>query len=843
METGEVNVAVFSIDEVKKKEDFFKTIKTIGDTITPAKSGSAIVNTHSSLKASMTLNLDSKEYQVTFIDGDKNIGSNSSDILTDTIYDVGIGLVLFSHRSNPLIVEKCENVLLKILDRYPNSTPIMLEVIANEEGVHRQRSIRQSFQPPTHGKQSQGIMKQFLNLKCDVTKNNHVMNLINVVIKENILLLQKKNQSKVAKQKLKSLQRINIFNQSEPVPNFGSLLDSLLGISRSSTTDNYLENAAKKNEEDEGLESLLYSGNISNRRDIQHVRLASEETDSISVKTGFSISFKNKRPQEYSLIHDNDITLSNTIIMLPAATAEKELTQDKIKHLVEENFIVSLAAIAICHQKIFLNFTSNASNDYQIMDKFSVIPSNYSFGEIGENFLHIFAWKNCRKEIELLFTPKYIQIGLELCKMKTLTGYTPIAIAARAKHSELAEFLTQQILVGFSDKDLKQFMLSRDKHGKNILNICCWNSCSSILDMILASSISESVIGEALSNPAGYGTNYLEKWGETPLMHKNVPEETILRGWPILKKNYKLSGICHQTAKGRTYAHEFAGNNNSKALQMFIREASMQRARTIDILKDVDCQGNNVFHKAAIENASDALVLCLGHLIVEGNQEDKYEVLHRKNKRSQSLLEIVLYHKETLLVPQHMILSIEREIHQDFESLSRCFRDNLKLQTSGEVYKILTFMKGTLPKSEASKVITKITIFADIFLVPFTVMLLDIITDILVVINYAYVALLAMKEEKDTFAQELTNYRYTESLSFLERFCYSLSFLLIPWVFYLLEFMNSPMRKSQTAQRILEQKSCVLWACGKFYVLLRSVLLITFWPIAQLFMKVINAMK
>ena len=56
----------------------------------------------------------------------------------------------------------------------------------------------------------------------------------------------------------------------------------------------------------------------------------------------------------------------------------------------------------------------------------------------------------------------------------------------------------------------------------------------------------------------------------------------------------------------------------------------------MDILKDVDHHGNNIFHKAAIENANDALVLCLGHLIVEGNQEDKYEVLHRKVENSET---------------------------------------------------------------------------------------------------------------------------------------------------------------------------------------------------------------
>ena len=55
-----------------------------------------------------------------------------------------------------------------------------------------------------------------------------------------------------------------------------------------------------------------------------------------------------------------------------------------------------------------------------------------------------------------------------------------------------------------------------------------------------------------------------------------------------------------QSAKGRTYGHEFAANNHCKALQLYIKAASAERQRVIDILKDVDHGGNNLFHKAAI---------------------------------------------------------------------------------------------------------------------------------------------------------------------------------------------------------------------------------------------------
>ena len=68
----------------------------------------------------------------------------------------------------------------------------------------------------------------------------------------------------------------------------------------------------------------------------------------------------------------------------------------------------------------------------------------------------------------------------------------------------------------------------------------------------LSSKISEEVIGKALFNPAGFGTHFRNKWGETPLMQKFVPEEIVLKCWPILIKHGTESGVCHHTAKGRT---------------------------------------------------------------------------------------------------------------------------------------------------------------------------------------------------------------------------------------------------------------------------------------------------
>ena len=67
--------------------------------------------------------------------------------------------------------------------------------------------------------------------------------------------------------------------------------------------------------------------------------------------------------------------------------------------------------------------------DLLIMDMFLERITKYESAQIGENMLHTFAWKNFIREIYRLFVFEFVHLCLELSKMKTLTGYTPIAFA------------------------------------------------------------------------------------------------------------------------------------------------------------------------------------------------------------------------------------------------------------------------------------------------------------------------------------------------------------------------------------------------------------------------------
>ena len=139
-------------------------------------------------------------------------------------------------------------------------------------------------------------------------------------------------------------------------------------------------------------------------------------------------------------------------------------------------------------------------------------------------------------------------LGLALSTMRTSTGYTPLALAVRARNFSLAGELADQAVTGLSTAALEGFCLARDKHGKNIFNICCWNGCGHLLDVFLA-RLPAPAMGQALANPAGAGTPLLGKWAETPLMHRNIPEPVILRCWPLLERWGRASHVSHQVVQ------------------------------------------------------------------------------------------------------------------------------------------------------------------------------------------------------------------------------------------------------------------------------------------------------
>ena len=146
MNVEEVNVVVCCAEDECYKTKLFTTLGKIAGKQDKLQITKDSDETELFLKKSVTININNKDVQVTFIDGDKDIGNNSSDILTDTVYEVDVGLVLYPHGTNNVQTYKCEAVVMKMLEIFLNVSLLVVGVINYEGGSNRPKCSRQTSQ-------------------------------------------------------------------------------------------------------------------------------------------------------------------------------------------------------------------------------------------------------------------------------------------------------------------------------------------------------------------------------------------------------------------------------------------------------------------------------------------------------------------------------------------------------------------------------------------------------------------------------------------------------------------------------------------------------------------------
>ena len=219
-------------------------------------------------------------------------------------------------------------------------------------------------------------------------------------------------------------------------------------------------------------------------------------------------------------------------------------------------------------------------------------------------------------------------------------------------------------------------------------------------------------------------------------------------------------------------------------------------------------------------------------------------MLHHKNNFGETLLGLVLRQQGTLLVPQTILLELEKSYHGNERDVTRCFRATL--QPPLEVHKALTNIEETYEKGILKKIRiwAKVLIFAS--LVPAFFMLFDMGTDTNLVVDYYddYMCNTTECEAYENTTKELMTktcedsnemsisfvqnnsytcasaenisicnqvcsqgcdqffnqtaetfyhpyYSYPDALSSKSKFFYSLTFIMIPWIAYLIEFYYS----------------------------------------------------
>ena len=262
-----------------------------------------------------------------------------------------------------------------------------------------------------------------------------------------------------------------------------------------------------------------------------------------------------------------------------------------------------------------------------------------------------------------------------------------------------------------------------------------------------------------------------------------------------------------KTKKNNTCLNLFAKKNFKKVIDWVMDY--MPDARLKMLIMETNGRGNNPPMVCAVYNRNDILKRFLMFLFSAKHvtKDEIWKFLHHRNGFDETILSLVLQHESTLLLPQMLLLDKEKEIHicktkkETMLALTSCLKEN-DLRSSEVAITIKKADNSFKKVSTWEKFKAIISILAFTLAVPLTVQGMDMSFDALVVFGNW----IKFIEENNTIHKRNTTFRFQKScqfnvsdklshipedLRYLPRFCYSISFIIVPWFFYLIEFLIS----------------------------------------------------
>ena len=271
--------------------------------------------------------------------------------------------------------------------------------------------------------------------------------------------------------------------------------------------------------------------------------------------------------------------------------------------------------------------------------------------------------------------------------------------------------------------------------------------------------------------------------------------------------------ISSKTEKGNNSLNLFAKSGFKLVIDWIMNYSRPKTLKTL--LLNTNKLKNNAPMVCVIYNRSDILTKYLVWLFSTPTctKEEIKDFLHHRNVYGQSILSLVLQHETTMLVPQVLLLEQEKECHQGnnkdetMSGLTSCFME--KDLRSAEVAKTIKRVDDSYERTICGKFKNIIFIVLSACLVPILIQGCDMFFDGLVVLTYStLLAVEANRTSTDTSANSTPMHdssflkscpinsseefmKIPAALKTLPKFNYSLSFIIIPWVFYLIEFLLS----------------------------------------------------
>ena len=280
-----------------------------------------------------------------------------------------------------------------------------------------------------------------------------------------------------------------------------------------------------------------------------------------------------------------------------------------------------------------------------------------------------------------------------------------------------------------------------------------------------------------------------------------------------LLKKVELNYLVRETRQ-LFFDDIIAKENLSQVLASF--QADLSDGDLIDHIKHKDSYGRNALMRAALNASDQVLMNLISYLFFHPQLSPDSELLHDVDNDGKTLLSIVVSQGETLTFAKELLFKIERDMHRgqdnakDLVPLTQCLIS--KLGPSGEVAQTLQDEESYLhpnPKLTWFKVMIP-------FLVQLAIISLDIFTDSILTKKYYY----DMVASNANNISESNCRVYNETLCWLTKssgqdliedlvqyprelkpqpcFWYSLSFLLLPLICYVIEWYFQEADKLKT---------------------------------------------
>ena len=447
----------------------------------------------------------------------------------------------------------------------------------------------------------------------------------------------------------------------------------------------------------------------------------------------------------------------------------------------------------------------------------------------GENLLHFCINEGFRLSASALLTTDHPHSS-ELVFERNKNQACPLMSSLKQNMGGVNQKIWEVMLKKRGEK-MWEDMLSQSGGGSSrlgqILLLCAQNEEDELLLNILEDLQSKNTeqVCELVFERSGERRTILDTCKD---------QKTVIKILKLLDIKNVEERFLDLDKKDKNVLNHWARSNFHQAIDHLHLHLSKETFKKMLLQKSSN--GNNPLMVSALHSNKECLDTFLAHICLYRKsfyKDDLDGILHDKDKFGDNILALVLQQPGTLDAAKNILLDLEmkqhgveakdttdrdKQVEDAKKELTECLRQHL--QPSVEVQKALNDIDNSLPKGPWKKAGILVRVLLKSFLVPVVLLALDIFFDAILVRQYRdfdeselgnQYDICRAHEKGETIEKLGTNnttYQGTVcernlssahpfvciplALKGYPRFNYSLAFVISPWIFYWIEYCQSP---------------------------------------------------